>query len=215
MEVNGEPLGTKARELAHGDTIRVGRAELLYIDERQVGGTSTAEAASVAAEEEEAVPEVGDYADAGGSLRRWGDRKEIPVGAPLFRIGREAGCDLVIPESQVSRVHAEIRYQGGKYVLYDLSTNGTWVNGRRMSRAHVLSRGDSIKVGEQVFEFECESVPLTPAERARLQRAGAAPPGGEPTERVKPRKRRGGGVGIVLFLLLLAAAAAAYFLFLR
>ncbi|MFQ5810768.1 MAG: FHA domain-containing protein, partial [Armatimonadota bacterium] len=121
LEVNGEPVTSKGRALSHGDRIRLGKAELLFIDETQVGGTATAEAASPVQEAEETEGEgLADYADAGGMLTRRRDGSRLPVAAPLFRIGREAGCDLVVPESAVSRVHAEVRYQGGKYVLYDL-----------------------------------------------------------------------------------------------
>lgn len=210
VRVNDEPVRSKTRPLAHGDVIRLGRVEVLYIDETQVGGTATAEqAAALEAAEEAAEAEVADYADAGGALTRRRDGARFPVAAPLYRIGREAGCDLVVPESTASRLHAEIRYEGGKYVLHDLSTNGTTVNGRRMGRTHVLERGDVVQIGSQQFEFFCETVPLTPAERARLEGSSKPPAAAEATtERVRP-KRRG---GLLLVLLLAAGATLAYFL---
>lgn len=45
-----------------------------------------------------------------------------------FTLGREAGCDLVIPQPRASRLHGRIEYRGGVFVLLDLSANGTFVH---------------------------------------------------------------------------------------
>ncbi|MGH7546387.1 MAG: FHA domain-containing protein [Gemmatimonadota bacterium] len=210
VHVNDEPI-RKPRALAHGDLLRIGKAEVLYIDESQVGGTATAESAAAVQAIVQATAEerAAGYVDAGGTLTRRPDRTVFAVSAPLFRVGREAGCDLVVPESTVSRLHAEIRYQGGKYVLHDLSTNGTKVNGQRMGRTHVLGAGDEVTFGGRAFEFTCESVPLTPAEVARME-AGELPPAvAATTERVAVKRRS--RFGLFLFLLLAAGAAIAWF----
>jgi pSer/pThr/pTyr-binding forkhead associated (FHA) protein len=210
IRVNDEAV-TKGRALAHGDLIRIGKAEILYIDESQVGGTATAESAAAVQAIVEAAADARDagYADAGGTLTRKRDRARIAVGAPRFRIGREAGCDLVVPESTVSRLHAEIRYQGGKYVLHDLSTNGCKVNGVRAARTHVLSTGDVITIGGHDYEFTCEKVPLTPAEIARME--GTVTPA---VVDVSPQRvaRQRGGLALFLFLLVAAGAAIAWLL---
>lgn len=211
VRVNDEPL-TKSRALAHGDLIRIGKAEILYIDETQVGGTATAEsAAAVQAIVEEAIAaRHAGYADAGGTLTRRRDRARIAVAAPRFSIGREAGSDLVVPESTVSRLHAEIRYQGGKYVLHDLSTNGSKVNGKRVARTQTLRSGDVITIGGHDYEFTCESVPLTPAEIARMEGTAPSVAASSTPERAAPK--RGGGRGFLVFLfLLLTAGAIAWF----
>ena len=50
-------------------------------------------------------------------------------------MGRSRECDIVVPDANVSRVHAEVRHEGLEYVLVDLgSTNGVEVNGRRVLR---------------------------------------------------------------------------------
>ena len=50
-------------------------------------------------------------------------------------LGRSSGCQLVFADDTVSRRHAELRLDDGRWMLRDLgSSNGTWVNGRRMSR---------------------------------------------------------------------------------
>ena len=61
--------------------------------------------------------------------------REIEVGRETFRIGRGDQNDLILEDrgKAVSRNHAEIRYEGGRYVLADLeSQNGIWVAGNRV-----------------------------------------------------------------------------------
>jgi pSer/pThr/pTyr-binding forkhead associated (FHA) protein len=60
----------------------------------------------------------------------------------------------VIDDPQVSRLHAEIRVDGGQFVVVDCqSTNGTRVNGENVQR-HVLTTGDEISVGGHRMRFE-------------------------------------------------------------
>lgn len=62
-------------------------------------------------------------------------------------MGRSRDCDVVVPDPNVSRVHAEVRHEGLEYVLVDLgSTNGVEVNGRRVLR-HNLRDGDRVSLG--------------------------------------------------------------------
>ncbi len=70
-------------------------------------------------------------------------------------IGRESKNDIVIPDINVSRVHAEIRQdESGAWILTDLgSTNGTFVNGRQIKSA-ALSDADRIIVGTTNLEFQ-------------------------------------------------------------
>jgi pSer/pThr/pTyr-binding forkhead associated (FHA) protein len=69
-------------------------------------------------------------------------------------IGRDSANDVVVlNDSRVSRSHAEMRFQDGRWLLLDLgSRNGTIVNGRRV-RQHPLKGGDRIQCGENVFVF--------------------------------------------------------------
>ena len=70
-------------------------------------------------------------------------------------IGRDPGNPVVIDDPQVSRQHARITPQGGLMILEDLgSTNGTTVNGLRISAPHTLAHGDEIGLGDNVtFTF--------------------------------------------------------------
>ena len=75
------------------------------------------------------------------------ERRRIPLGVDPVAIGRDGENDLVLDDRRVSRRHAEIRLRLGRYTLYDLqSTNGTYVNGRRVAEI-VLSDGDRVQIG--------------------------------------------------------------------
>jgi two-component system, cell cycle response regulator len=70
-------------------------------------------------------------------------------------IGRTAGCDIVIPETRVSRRHAMIRREPGsnQFEIVDLgSTNGTFLEGARVGRA-VLQSGDKVGIGGRILSF--------------------------------------------------------------
>ena len=74
---------------------------------------------------------------------------------PVTTIGRDPRSDIPLPgDTQVSKVHAEIRREGVYFVIYDLnSTNGTFVNGQRVSR-QVLKEADEIRVGRTRLVFQ-------------------------------------------------------------
>ena len=68
-------------------------------------------------------------------------------------LGRSRECDLRVDDPNVSRRHAEVRQEGATYWLVDLdSTNGTELNGRRVSRAK-LADGDTITLGGTEIVF--------------------------------------------------------------
>jgi len=82
----------------------------------------------------------------------------------VYLIGRD-GADIELDDRKVSRKHAEIGLYGPEaYVLRDLaSTNGTYVNGRRIGEKHKLQNGDVIRVGETTLQFTMleNTVPLS------------------------------------------------------
>lgn len=70
---------------------------------------------------------------------------------PIAVIGREAGNDIVIEDPQVSRHHAKLTLQGAGYVVEDLgSTNGTFLDGRRIMTPTSLLIGSKIGLGDTV-----------------------------------------------------------------
>ena len=75
------------------------------------------------------------------------DGPSVSLGPEPLLLGRDPQNDLVLDDRRVSRKHAEIRLRLGRYTLYDLqSTNGTYVNGRRVAEK-VLDDGDKISLG--------------------------------------------------------------------
>jgi len=79
--------------------------------------------------------------------------KEIPVGPPVFRIGRGEDCHLRPHSDQVSRRHCEIIQEGGQVWVQDCgSRNGTWVNGQQINGRKELKTGDRLLVGPLEFE---------------------------------------------------------------
>jgi hypothetical protein len=66
-------------------------------------------------------------------------------------IGRDLGNDIVINDAEVSRRHARLVMQGDSYVIEDLgSTNGTSVNGQRLTGPRLLKSGDAVTFGEKL-----------------------------------------------------------------
>lgn len=89
------------------------------------------------------------------------NRQVIPLDRNVTRIGRKLDNDVVLHEEYVSRLHAEIRYEDGKYVLYDRqSTGGTFVNSRAIDRC-VLNSGDLISMGNIQIMFVNNNARLT------------------------------------------------------
>ena len=71
-----------------------------------------------------------------------------------FALGRDSDrCSCVFDDRTVSRLHAELRWVNGGWVLADMgSMNGTWVNGWRVDEAWIRT-GDRVKLGAVEMEF--------------------------------------------------------------
>lgn len=82
------------------------------------------------------------------SGQRWGIRKEI-------FIGRDPECEIMIPDRQVSRIHAKLAYIEEGVSLEDLSSkNGTFLNGTLIDEVVFLQEGDIIQIAlVQSFYF--------------------------------------------------------------
>ncbi|MFO0658287.1 MAG: ATPase, T2SS/T4P/T4SS family [Polyangiaceae bacterium] len=84
----------------------------------------------------------------GAERREVFDRDEIHV-------GRVQGNDLMLPKGNVSKKHARLAFREGRFIVADLkSTNGTYVNGRKIAAATIVREGDKIYVGDFVLRFE-------------------------------------------------------------
>ena len=76
--------------------------------------------------------------------------------AEELTIGRAAGCTVSITDDTfISQLHARVFVQDGEVFVEDLgSTNGSYLNGQRLSRAMPISKGDRLQIGNTVLEAE-------------------------------------------------------------
>ena len=74
-------------------------------------------------------------------------------------VGRSSDLDMVLVEEMVSRKHARIAYEDDAVVIEDLgSTNGTFVNGEKIKRAH-LKEGDRVLIGTSILKVIADGRP--------------------------------------------------------
>jgi phosphoserine phosphatase RsbU/P len=84
-----------------------------------------------------------------------GEQQLVASRKNRLRIGRFADSEIFIGESMVSRKHAEIYRADGKYYVQDVgSSNGTFLNGRRLTQPTEFSPGDTIAVGSTKIVYE-------------------------------------------------------------
>ncbi|GFN24013.1 MAG: FHA domain-containing protein [Thermoanaerobacteraceae bacterium] len=80
-----------------------------------------------------------------------------PLGENII-IGRDQLSDIVLSETHVSGRHAAITRQGNRWQIRDLgSTNGTYVNGKRITGPVDLAPGDEVRIGGVIFEVRWEN----------------------------------------------------------
>lgn len=155
--------------------------------------------------------------------------KSIALTKDVVTVGRDASNDVAINDAEVSRHHARLTRQPGGYLLEDVgSTNGTFVNGQRLTGPYALKPGDALGLGENLLlTFEAEMVdaqatvigmgPATvspPSWAATPEAPPEAPPPPElepyPAETAAPERPRSGwrwalaGCGCLLIVLCVA-----------
>jgi hypothetical protein len=75
-----------------------------------------------------------------------------PLGDELT-VGRAAGCQITLDDTYASQLHARIFMRDDQLYVEDLgSTNGTYLNRRKVSAPMVVSHGDQIQIGSTVME---------------------------------------------------------------
>ena len=68
-------------------------------------------------------------------------------------VGRSPDADITIDDPYASEFHARVGTSDDKVVIHDLgSTNGTYVNGRRVTSPTTVSRGDTVQIGKTTLE---------------------------------------------------------------
>src|SRR4030043_414699 len=74
--------------------------------------------------------------------------REILLTGGSLSVGRQEDNDIVVADRLASRRHARLDREQGQYLVQDVgSRNGTYVNGQRITEAHVLRDGDEIQIG--------------------------------------------------------------------
>jgi len=110
----------------------------------------------------------------------------FPLESDQLTIGRDASNGVAINDAEVSRKHSRLSFQGGKYVIEDLgSTNGTFVNGQRLSGPVVLKPGDVVSLGEQIV-LMYDSVSADPGATMAAPRKFAQPRAAQPVAAAPP-----------------------------
>jgi pSer/pThr/pTyr-binding forkhead associated (FHA) protein len=164
VRVNGVLLGAEPTPLMHGDKIEVAGLELRYGDDAKGGATQFVSASDIAAMAgaKRAGAARGTTAH-GGRLVSLVDGKEYSVADSGLVFGRDATCDVVVAQSEVSRRHAEILPNSDGYLVRDTSANGLYVNGERVQGSHKLARADVLRIGSEEFRFYADILAPTPA----------------------------------------------------
>jgi adenylate cyclase len=167
-------------------------------------------AAQPAAESKHDTPPAPVAAPLASLLLRSGELKgqRLPIKVPVANIGRGDYNDVILADPSVSTMHAKLQRRDAIWILTDLgSTNGTFVEGERLTGEMPLSPGTTIKFGDVAALFEPldESVRPERKDRTRMikgvvvpdppqpppsaQPAAAAEPPAE-APRARPRPRR-------------------------
>ncbi len=84
-----------------------------------------------------------------------GVRRKLDFSKPELTVGRVQGNDIVLSKRNVSKQHARLTLKGEQAVIVDLnSTNGTWVNGRKITSPQSLKQGDKIYIADFIITLE-------------------------------------------------------------
>jgi pSer/pThr/pTyr-binding forkhead associated (FHA) protein len=206
--VNGQRIG-KTHRLARADVIRIGNDEFrFYADARQSGPQmippAAAEPEAPPSEPPSGAPQrLSDTmlgvpvprntppsptaAPLASFLFRSGELKgkRLPIKVPVVNIGRGDYNDVVISDPSVSTMHAKLQRREAIWILTDLgSTNGTFVEGERLTGEMPLSPGTTLKFGDvsALFEPLDETVPAARTNRTRMvERIEVKPPKAAPS----------------------------------
>ena len=161
--VNGVRLGVDPTPVLHGDKIQIGSHEILAVDARRVGHTQLFDSGAFAdLTPPRPSPAAAPAGATGGRIVCLTDGREYTISGTSLVFGRDASSDVVVSGSEVSRRHAEIQSTPDGYVLNDLSVNGSYVNGERVGRQHLLARADVIRIGHDEFRFYADAAAPPP-----------------------------------------------------
>ena len=102
-----------------------------------------------------------------------GKTQRFPFEGDQFSVGREDDNELWLDRANVSSYHLRLRRVQGAVEVLDLeSTNGTYINGRRIHTPRRVRRADRIYVGDFILMLDGDDTSIAPRERAELPVTG-------------------------------------------
>jgi pilus assembly protein CpaF len=102
-----------------------------------------------------------------------GKTQRFPFEGDQFSVGREDDNELLLDRANVSKHHLRFRRVQGAVEVVDLdSTNGTYVNGRRVVQPRKVRRSDRVYVGDYILMLDGDDPSIAPRERAELPVVG-------------------------------------------
>lgn len=172
VTVNGTPIAARPVPLTHGAKIQAAGMTLVFGELRELRTATEV----LAIRDRQSAPDRDDgaaqpTAASGGRVVACATGVLATIPDIGLVIGRGPDSDLVMLGRDVSRRHAVIRASVQGYVLRDVSTNGTFVNGRRVNGTQILGMGDMIRIGSEELRFEAH--PAAPQSAAA---PASAPP---------------------------------------
>ena len=110
-----------------------------------------------------------------------GNQRRIGFDEESVSIGRVQGNEVILPKGNVSKRHAKVELKNGQFTVSDVeSTNGTFVNGRRIQGPTPIFQGDKIYIGDFIVSLEGNEA---------LLREDAPAAASKPISPVKPSAR--------------------------
>ncbi|MBI4630659.1 MAG: FHA domain-containing protein, partial [Chloroflexi bacterium] len=157
--------------LHDGDRVRIGNVTLVF----KSAVASSAETNKVASPMEQPLQDgtvVWQSGAAPMTLVR-GDGSEFGLNRSV-RIGRSKDNDIdLLEDTSASHFHCKIDVIAGQAVISDLSSsNGTWVNGKKISKPVTLKHGDKILVGDSVLRLRVGEQPLVIEDKTKSSPLG-------------------------------------------
>ncbi|MDQ3038016.1 MAG: FHA domain-containing protein, partial [Myxococcota bacterium] len=119
----------------------------------------------------------------GGAQRRLDfDKNEVTI-------GRVQGNDIILPKGNVSKRHSRIVLKDNRFIVVDLkSTNGTYVNGRKITSPLVVKSGDKIYIGDFIMTLE-EAAGVQPSPPSHGDMGAPVPQQSMPQQGMAPQQQ--------------------------
>ena len=160
--VNGDRLGPEPTPLLHGDKLYIAGQEILVVDQTRAGQTQLQRAIDIPPSLDPRPSALSASSTASAArVVCLTDGRDYQLGDEPLVFGRDASADIVVAGSDVSRRHAELHARPDGFTLVDLSVNGTYVNGERVTGERRLARGDVIRLGDEEFRFHAPAAART------------------------------------------------------